>query len=207
MEEETQSTSNQNVNNEQAPKSKRNKKTLILFVLFLLLLVALGAFFVTLIQDRDEQIRTKDAEIQSLIQSTANQEAEETSQVEQNPEEDQENAAELPVIVFTPGGLFEASETEEITTKLLNPYTDYYDETEQQIASIHVQHNTVNSEDTDYVIMTIFADGEYESFLYGDNSVTKQPWYQPICGIGDCVFSEEYKQKYPEVVRESTKDE
>ncbi|MBW3568626.1 hypothetical protein KY385_00650 [Candidatus Parcubacteria bacterium] len=107
------------------------------------------------------------------------------------------------IVVFEPEGLFSDKEKQELMDKLVNPMVDYHPNT---FAAIHIeaysQDKFVGGESDDkYIVTTIGYEGRggKGGFLYGSKKRGLEYWV-PECQE-TCEFSEDYRQKYPEVVK------
>lgn len=111
----------------------------------------------------------------------------------------------LPVVTFIPSGLFTDSEKEELENKIINPYADYMKENEnRELITITVRKYSEEeiSKMASYArymynIEVITADG-YAGWLAREAGKPIEYWI-PDC-MGECVFSQSYEKKYPEVV-------
>ena len=205
--EQTNGQQNEPVNSK---RPKASRKVLALFILCLVTLVAVSGFLFYLLNDKQQLIESKDQQISDLIlkASRASETADDagTKNTADNPDatnDNDTNQVKLPVVVFTPEGLFDDAEKTEISNKLIQPYIDLKKEdgTVNQTVSIHVQHPTEGDTNKEYSVDIISEGGAYEGFLYGDSTKTTQPWYEPVCFEG-CEFSEAYQQKYPELIEQ-----
>lgn len=193
---------------ETVPKATKSPKTTKFLIFLLVLLLILSAILAYVAYTNSDLIVKKDQEIAQLqneVAAAASATQEDAPEAKKADNSNQGNTAqELPVVIFTPGGLFEEALKQEITTKLIEPYVDYQkDQGSNAPVSIHVQHSVTNSSDPEFAVDVIYGNEVYEGFLYGDNTKTDQPWYQPQC-LDACEFSDDYKTKYPEVVAGST---
>ena len=179
---------------------KRDRKLAVETLVALAIAVTIGGL---LLLNRHYQsvIEQKDAQISAFTATEP--------ETEDTPTPDQATVPESESfgVAFTPGGLFDEAERQEITSKLIEPLVDF--EREQgnvdDLASIHIQHPVEGDETTEYIVDIIYKSGGYQGFIYGDSTIDTQPWYQLSCGLGECEISEAYRQKYPEVVKEDEK--
>ena len=108
----------------------------------------------------------------------------------------------LPVVVFTPDGIFTEEEKKELNDKVINPLVDYTPDVYVSIdVEIYSQDKFVNGDsDNKYIITTIGKPGKGGTggFIYGSKSKGIDYW-TPDC-LDKCEFTDDYKTKYPEVV-------
>ena len=184
-------------------KSKMSKKNLSKSLVVVLVLVGLGGSAFLLKEEKDKnssyasQVNSLNGEVSSL-KSQANPTSETPSeQAEAQP------ASELPVVVFTPEGVFSDQEKEELKEKLVNPMVDYNPDTFVSInIEIYSQDKFVGgATDDKYIIATVGKPdkGGSGGFIYGSKKKGID-WWTPDC-LDKCEFSEEYKTKYPEVIK------
>lgn len=190
-----------------AKKSTHKKGLLTILAFTVVVLLLLAGYLGYLVQQKNNLISDKDTEIEKLISGLAGgSDATKEEVLDETKDDSRQDWPTKTAVVFTPEGLFDEGEKTEITNKLINPYVDFMkDLGSEPPASIHVQHNVVNSDDPEYSVDIIYVSGGYEGFLYGNNTKTTQPWYQPVCYEG-CEFSDEYKAKYPDVVAAATQE-
>ncbi|MDO8591432.1 MAG: hypothetical protein Q7R60_00705 [bacterium] len=179
------------------PKTNKNQKKLVMFLLIALLILALGAagWLYWQLSQKKDQLTIKGSEITSL-QKTIADSGDKTSTTDTASSTD-----DLPVIVFSPGGLFTTGEKTEITNKMINPYKAWHLDQGHSVVSIHVQQNTSISA-SQYDVNVINRDGVYEGFLYGSIDRASQDWWTPTC-MDACTFSTSFRATYPEVVAAS----
>lgn len=103
----------------------------------------------------------------------------------------------LPVVVFEREGLLSARDRQLLRDRVIEPYTDYYQEGEAQLLTMTVNVPAQSGEA--YDVKTIFSNGVHEGMLHGvrDGDI---PYWQPNC-LGECEFSEAFRAKHPEVVK------
>ncbi len=117
----------------------------------------------------------------------------------------------LPVVTFIPSGLFTDGEKEELENKIINPYADYMKENENRESITITVHKyseeeiskMVNYARYTYNIEVITADG-YAGWLAREAGKPIEYWI-PDC-MGECVFSQSYEKKYPEVIAKYRKE-
>jgi type III secretory pathway component EscV len=110
------------------------------------------------------------------------------------------SSATLPVIVYTPNGLFTSVEIAELEKKLLNPFVDWHRDTNIKVVSINVEKPSPAISGYTYKITYINEGGSNGGFLFG----TQKPleWWLPECmAPAGCVFTDDFKAKYPEIVK------
>ena len=111
-----------------------------------------------------------------------------------------------PRVVFTPDGLFDQKERDELQRKLIAPMVDYepglYVAIEIEV--ITPQKFVIGNGDDKYLVKTIGKEqqGGTGGFLYGSKK-NGIDWWVADCGMGPCKFTPEYRAKYPEVVRKA----
>lgn len=108
-----------------------------------------------------------------------------------------ELTASLPVVSYSREGLLERMENSEqerkkLREKLINPFSDYYSE---GLIAIHIEVPENTGEQ--YAVTAIFANGGTISFIFGQKGESFDYW-KPDC-MGECQFSDEFKEKYPEI--------
>lgn len=111
----------------------------------------------------------------------------------------------LPIVGFIPDGKFTAEEKKELMEKVVNPMHDY---TPEQYAAVVIEYfepnKFLNADDKKYIITTLGEkDGQWGGFMMGSKSTGTIEWWVPEC-MDTCTFSDEYKSKYPEVVKRAS---
>ena len=99
-------------------------------------------------------------------------------------------------IVYEASGSFSASEKNQIQERIINPFVDYYNDLDQEIASITISKSATAG--YPYALSGIFKSGVNNSFLIKASGGVVDWWY-PEC-MGECPFSDEFKAKYPEII-------
>ena len=179
------------------PKTKKDRKKLIMVLLATLLVVALagaGLLYWQFSQKKD-QLAKKGIEVLSL----------ERKLVESSDKTDEKiktsttgGTDDLPIIIFSPGGLFSTGEKTELANKMLNPYKAWHTDEGDSVVSIHVQQNSSISA-SQYSVDAIYRNSVYEGFLFGTIDAASQDWWTPTC-LDACTFSTSFRATYPEVV-------
>lgn len=107
--------------------------------------------------------------------------------------------AKKPVIVYTPNGLFTATEIKELEKKFVNPFIDWNVDNETTTVSITVEKPSPDIPGYKYNVAYINEGGGNGGFLYG--TTTPLEWWLPECmaPVG-CNFTAEFKAKYPEII-------
>lgn len=107
---------------------------------------------------------------------------------------------ELPVVIFSPGGLFSEPEKIELQAKLIDPFFDYEnsDEINFVVMMISKEQDPVESGFT-YIVDAVGLGGIHLGFIYGSET-SEIDWWAPTC-MGPCPIPAGYKEKYPEVVK------
>ncbi len=104
----------------------------------------------------------------------------------------------LPVIIFTPGGLFTENEKAELTKKVTDPFFDFYNaDSIEYIAMTIEKYQPLPAHGYKYNINAININSGYLGFLFGQS--TPLEWWLPEC-MGGCNFTQEFQTKYPEIV-------
>jgi len=107
-----------------------------------------------------------------------------------------EECTSEPIVLFTPSGLFTENEKEELQTKLINPFLDYNEDSGYPVLTMDIQK--YDDEGWQYTVNAIMETGVTASFLFGEEGKDLD-YYFPGC-MGPCEFSDEFKEKYPEIV-------
>ena len=178
-----------------APKETKSKKKLVAILLVVLLLAALGAsgYLYWQFKDNKQQLSQKEAEKTALEKKLAECKklAKESGLTIDTGGDD------LPVVIFSPGGLFTEAEKTEITNKMIAPYKAWHRDQGDSLVSIHVQQHFATP--GQYVVNVIYQNEVYEGFLYGTIDAATQAWWFPEC-LDACEFSDTFRAAYPEVV-------
>ncbi|MBU2052026.1 hypothetical protein KKH13_02355 [Patescibacteria group bacterium] len=110
---------------------------------------------------------------------------------------------QLPVVVFEPPLSSNDYTTQrvEIQKKIINPIIDYYKYFENSYLvslTIQLQNNESLKGQYPYNLSGIRSDGgTHNEALIQDSGLLS--WWIPTC-MGPCDYSEEFKQKYPQIV-------
>lgn len=103
-----------------------------------------------------------------------------------------------PIIVYEAEGTFSQPEKDELTKKVINPFTDYYQEQNTTLLTMTIAKNIQASKDTyPYSVNAIFANGGNQGFLVMKVG-TGVDWWIPDC-MGGCNLTASFKAKYPEI--------
>ena len=105
---------------------------------------------------------------------------------------------DLPVVVYSPGGLFTDEEKTELEDKMVNPYFDYKNENELIFVSMLIEkYDPVPAHGYKYKVQVLGIPQLDEGFLFGQSDPLE--WWVPEC-LGGCNFSDEFSEMYPEIV-------
>jgi len=110
--------------------------------------------------------------------------------------------ATTPPVLYTGDGAAALTATvkTEFTTKLTDPYIDYYAQ-DGQVPVVSLLITVPTKKGDPYKVMAIRKSGGlYENFSYSKLGSVLDTW-KPTCGTTACSFSDAYKAKYPEVVK------
>lgn len=116
-----------------------------------------------------------------------------------SPEQTKTNNAcevNLPVVVYKPAGLLTETDKKNLQERLVNPFFDYYNESEISYITMTVDVPTKVGDP--FTVEAIHKNGGYQGFLFGKRGGNIE-WWKPEC-MGDCNFSEKFKAKYPAIV-------
>jgi hypothetical protein len=108
------------------------------------------------------------------------------------------------LISFEPDSAFTTQDKEGILNRIVEPYVLYQTEIQgtQKLDSIVVSQNTqASAKDYPFLFSATFDGGVSESFVIAREGQTFQ-WFVPEC-LGACPFSENFKKKYPEIIKKS----
>jgi hypothetical protein len=110
------------------------------------------------------------------------------------------NNIQFPVIAYGRPGLLHNTETgleekKNLEEKLINPYVDYHKENDLNLVAMYI--TVPQNIGEEYKVVAIFGNGT-EQFLFGAREQSYDYW-KPGC-MGPCDFSEEFKEKYPQIV-------
>lgn len=109
----------------------------------------------------------------------------------------------LPVVVFEPplSGDQYITQRAEIQQKIIEPFIDYYKHIggENALVSLLIQQQSNESIKVQYPysLIGILDNGTHGEALMQTNGVLS--WWTPTC-MGPCDYSEEFIQKYPQIV-------
>jgi hypothetical protein len=121
-----------------------------------------------------------------------------------------QNEYKKPLIIYTPN-IATDEEKNKIEKMVINPYMDYHDDNfppingqkEQVVVAflIDVPKNDGESYGISVILhgdSKVYLSAGEEGFIYGKRNQEYYYW-RPDC-MGDCLFSESFKLKYPEIV-------
>lgn len=181
----------------------------LLLIIVVLLLVVFGGFSVYFLQT----LSTKNAQLEeanvrinkeSVLAESLREELRRAKEsVDVTPTDPELSCADcnrdLPVVVFIPGGLFSDLERASLREKLVNPYFDFNntDSKVTKVAMLIEKYEPLPAHGYRYNVEILGKGSIYEGFLFGQSSPIE--WWKPEC-LGGCVFTDEYKVKYPNVV-------
>lgn len=120
-------------------------------------------------------------------------------EVEREVMVENENPTVLPVIAFAREGLLSDAERMSLNEKFIEPFVDYQQmlgHSEILTTVIEVPQNIGEP----YVITSVSSEGNVGGFLFGERGGDYNYW-TPGC-FGECEFTDEYAQKYPEVLEQ-----
>ncbi len=106
------------------------------------------------------------------------------------------------VVVFMPGGLFDAAKRAEFTARIINPYIDYNNEEAAlypELASlVSITIETYNTEGYPYGANAIYDNGGYEGWLISETAGVVDLWI-PDCMNGPCQLSPAFSINHPDI--------
>ncbi len=117
-----------------------------------------------------------------------------------------ESAADIrfPVVVYARPGLLHNTaegliEKKNLEEKLVNPYTDYYNEDGLNLVALYI--TVPQNIGGQYDVVAIFGSKkQYGTHQFGFGArEQKYDYWEPEC-MGPCDFSEAFKAKYPQIV-------
>lgn len=106
---------------------------------------------------------------------------------------------DVPVVVYTPGGLFTDEAKADLKAKLINPLIDFEKATDYPVLTMNIT-KLEDDDDYQYEVDVIQKGGVNAGFLFGTTG-EDLAHYQPTC-MGPCPFTDEFKTNYPEIVKE-----
>ena len=122
---------------------------------------------------------------------------EEEGNVEMAMEEDTMEVA-LPVVVFTPAGIFTEEEKEALNMKLVMPFSDFNNEQGTTFLTMNItKYAPTPDHGYKYEVDNIGAAGIHNAFLFGMSDPLE--WWIPEC-LDGCEFSETFSNNYPEII-------
>jgi hypothetical protein len=105
------------------------------------------------------------------------------------------------VVVYTPSGQFDTAEKTELQKKLVNPLLDWYKGNNTSTVSLNIEKPNPAIAGYVYKVTYINEGGSNGGFLYGTSKPLE--WWLPVCmGPDGCQFSDDFKAKYPEIVKQ-----
>ena len=176
-------------------KKDRQKLTMILLSALLVVAIASAGFLYWQFSQKKDQLAKKGSEVSSLEKKLADSGDKTDAKTKTSTTS---GTDDLPIIIFSPGGLFSTGEKTELANKMLNPYKAWHTDEGDSVVSIHVQPNTSISS-SQYTVDAIYRNGVYEGFLFGAIDAASQDWWTPTC-LDACTFSTSFRTTYPEVV-------
>lgn len=106
------------------------------------------------------------------------------------------------VVVFIPGGLFDAAKRAEFYARIINPYIDYNREQTTmypELASlVSIAIETFDTPGYPYGAEAIFDNGGYAGWLISETGGVVDLWV-PDCMDGPCPLSPEFISNYPDI--------
>lgn len=108
-----------------------------------------------------------------------------------------ENSTKVAV-VFQPEEFYSTGTKKELNEKLVNPLSDYSKEDGKSVSALII--SSTDKQKGPWDVFVIYQDGTNRNFFYGNAKQKVQTWWIPDC-LTKCEFSEEFKNKYPEVVK------
>lgn len=106
-----------------------------------------------------------------------------------------------PVVTYEAAGSIPEADKQQLQQRVVNPFVDYYLEhaDENELVSLTISPNTQASKvQSPYLGQAVFKNGGNSGFVI-DKTNGQIQWWSVDCMI--CTFSDSYKQKYPEVVK------
>jgi len=181
----------------QIPKIQKDRQKLTISILTVLLVLALASagWLYWQFSQKKDQLEKKGSEVTSLEKKIADSGDKTDAKTKTSTTG---STDDLPIIIFSPGGLFSTGEKTELANKMLNPYKAWHTDQGDSVVSIHVQQNTSISS-SQYTVDAIYRNGVYEGFLFGAIDAASQDWWFPEC-LDACPFSASFRATYPEVV-------
>ncbi len=171
------------------------------WVLLLIVIAGLvgGAYYYGQ-QSNQEQVVTKIEEIKEIVPvptaSASAQVNDKKMAVDSSP-----TPKPTPVVTYEAAGSISDSDKQQLQQRVVNPLVDYYLEhsDENELVSLTISPNTQASKvQSPYLGQAVFKNGGNSGFVINKNNGQIQ-WWSVDCMI--CTFSDAYKQKYPEVVK------
>ncbi len=105
--------------------------------------------------------------------------------------------SEFPQVYYEREGLIDNAVKNQFKNKLIDPMTDYYkDGTEGHLIAIVIE--VPENVGEEYIISNYFLEGYHGGFLHSLRGDAID-WWVPTC-MDECPFSDEFEDKYPEIV-------
>ena len=181
----------------QIPKIQKDRQKLTISILTVLLVLALASagWLYWQFSQKKDQLEKKGSEVTSLEKKIADSGDKTDAKTKTSTTG---STDDLPIIIFSPGGLFSTGEKTELANKMLSPYKAWHTDQGNLVVSIHVQQNSSISA-SQYSVDAIYRNSVYEGFLFGAIDAASQDWWFPEC-LDACPFSASFRATYPEVV-------
>ncbi|HLB51551.1 hypothetical protein A3F07_01455 [candidate division WWE3 bacterium RIFCSPHIGHO2_12_FULL_38_15] len=103
-------------------------------------------------------------------------------------------------VVFVPSGLFTEEEKSDLNNKLIEPFLDFQKDSNILTLTLEIEKSSLEDAGYKYKISYINKGGSNGGMLFGLNSPLE--WWLPDC-LNGCIFSDSFKEKYPEIVEQS----
>lgn len=175
----------------------------ILLILFLISIGMAGWFYYQNLQFKQQIVKNKQS-LEELKTPTTQTTLQSSIPVPtSSPDQKQVSFPTLPVVVFEPplSGDQYITQRAEIQQKIVNPFVDYYQHFgENYLVSLIIeqQNNESLKNQYPYNLSGIMSNSAtHNEALMQDSGVLS--WWVPTC-MGPCDYSEEFKQKYPQIV-------
>lgn len=182
-------------------------KTSSLIAAIVLTAVVVGAGTYYLQDQCVQQLTSEMAALNDEVMQMKDAVPAETPAMEEPAKEEEETTSGsdleelLPVVIFTPSGLFDDAMKQELQEKVIDPYFDYHNSDEIDFVAMQIELISEAESPSGYMytVEAMSKNGIYHGFLHGTYGEESLPYYVPEC-MGSCPFTDEYKEKYPHVV-------